>query len=143
MNTEFSVIPDVLEKSKPIVTSTTVLRPHHSGTSFHCVTCAKPVAHWSIRHQRYGGEAASICALCFLYTSGWLVEGRVRRVQMVTQALALRKGKVLEFEKDSRPPKLVHVSDADDVLGAITLHDRVEANKMTMEGLKKALGVKP
>jgi hypothetical protein len=124
-----SIIPSVAER--PTVASTRVLRPIPVGTNMNCVTCCQPVAHWRIKHARYGEEEASICALCFLYTSGWLVKERVRRVEQVAQVIELKRNQPLQYvlgERGDRlwPPRLVQVKDADDVLGALTLHDRFE-----------------
>ena len=100
----------------------------------HCVVCAEPVARWRFKHPRYGSEEVDLCSLCFLYKSGWLVAERVRRVEQVAQVIGRRRGemaKQLEFAMNLQgdrqwPPRLVNVKDADDVLGAITLHDRFE-----------------
>jgi hypothetical protein len=72
-----------------------------------------------------------ICALCFLYTSGWLVKERIRRVEQVAQVIGLKRNQSLQYVLDARgdklwPPRLAVLKDADDVLGAITLHDRFE-----------------
>jgi hypothetical protein len=118
-------------ESLPNVESTRVLKPHTFGLTKVCSACAQPVAHWHIRHPRYGVEDVDICALCFIYGSGWLVRERVRRLDMVIKAISLKRGKVLEQESGpngdkSWPPKLVKVEDADSVLGAIVLYDRYE-----------------
>lgn len=127
---EPSVIPSAPERPT-VKTTRGVLWPHPVGSNMNCVVCAQTCAHWRIRHERYGAADADICALCFLYTSGWLVRERVRRVEQVAQAIGLKRKKPLEFvlgEHGDRvwPPRLSTVKDADDVLGAIALHDRFE-----------------
>lgn len=129
MNAE-PVIPSVDERLP--VHSTQALHPHPVGSSRHCIECSEAVAHWWINHPRYGAESVDICALCFLYTSGWLLRERVLRVDQVARVIGLKRQKLLEFVKGENgdrqwPPRLVHVKDADDVLGAITLHDRFES----------------
>lgn len=123
-----SVIP---EAPKPVVSTTRVLRPHVMGLTKTCCVCAKPQAHWTIEHARYGSEIEDICALCFLYESGWLVRERVQRVEQVAKAISLKRGATLEYvltETGDKawPPRLLKIADADAVLGAITLHDRFE-----------------
>ena len=123
------VIPSLPEL--PTVASTRVLRPHSQGAKASCVTCCQPVARWRIKHPRYGSDEVDICALCFLYTSGWLVKERVRRVEQVVQAISLKRNRTLQYVLGVNgdklwPPRLSAVSDADDVLGAIALHDRFE-----------------
>lgn len=123
------VIPSVSEL--PPVQSTRVLRPHAVSVRATCVTCCQPVARWRIKHPRYGADEVDLCALCFLYTSGWLVKERVRRVEQVAQVIGLKRQRPLQYvlgENGDRlwPPRLSVVGDADDVLGAIALHDRFE-----------------
>lgn len=122
-----SVIPD----AKPAVESTRSLRPHTFGLTKTCCVCSKAQAHWSVQHPRYGREAEDICALCFLYESGWLVRERQPRVDQVVKVIGLKRGTPLEcvlgeHGDKSWPPRLAKVEDADSVLGAITLHDRFE-----------------
>ena len=124
-----SVVPDL--EAPPPVQSTRSLRPHTFGLTKVCCDCRKPVAHWKIQHPRYGTEETDICALCFLYNSGWLVQERQARVEQVIKVIGLKRGKPLEYvlgEHGDRawPLRLVQVHDADSVLGAITLHDRFE-----------------
>lgn len=128
MSMESPVIPSV--ESAPVL-STRVLRPHPVGVTADCVTCHRPRAHWRVQHPRYGAEVVDVCALCFLYESGWLVPERVRRVTQVIQVIGLKRQKPLECAVGTRgdkmwPPRLEHIKDADDVLGAIVLHDRFE-----------------
>jgi len=114
------VVPDVAEKPK--VTSTHALRPLGPTSNQHCVVCKQQTAHWSIMHARYGQE--NICALCFLYDSGWLDSPETKAaVSRVANVLGLKRGKVLERVEG----RFVQVRDADDVLGAITLHERFES----------------
>jgi hypothetical protein len=128
---EPSVIPSTAER--PVVKTTRgVLWPHPVGATMTCVVCSHTRAHWRVKHARYGTSDADICALCFLYTSGWLVQERVRRVEQVAQAIGLKRQKPLEYVLGERgdkvwPPRLSTVKDADDVLGAIVLHDRFES----------------
>lgn len=122
-----SVIPDV----KPAVESTRTLRPHTFGLTKLCGVCSKPQAHWAVQHPRYGAEVMDICALCFLYESGWLVADRVQRVEQVSKVIGLKRGVALSYvlgEQGDKvwPPRLAKVEDADAVLGALTLHDRFE-----------------
>jgi hypothetical protein len=93
------------------------------------------VARWRFQHPRYGPEEVDLCSLCFLYKSGWLVAERVRRVEQVATVIGRKRereqARQLEFAMNPQgdrqwPPRLVNVKDADDVLGAITLHDRFE-----------------
>ena len=124
-----TVIPSVSEL--PPVLTTRVLRPHSSGVKATCVTCCQPVARWRIKHPRYGGDETDICALCFIYTSGWLVRERVRRLEQVVQVIGLKRKQPLQCVLGEHgdklwPPRLSVVGDADDVLGAIALHDRFE-----------------
>lgn len=126
---EPAVIPEV--NAKPTVQTTRVLRPHTFGVTKMCCVCGKPQAHWSVEHARYGTEKEDICALCFLYDSGWLVADRVQRVEQVSKVIGLKRGTPLEYVLGERgdkvwPPRLLKVEDADSVLGAITLHDRFE-----------------
>ena len=114
------VVPDVA--AKPKVLNTHVLRPLGPTASFHCAVCKQPTAHWSITHARYGQE--NICALCFLYDSGWLDSPETKvAVARVTNVLGLKRGKPLERVEG----RFIRVQDADDVLGAITLHERFES----------------
>lgn len=110
--------------SKPAVETTRVLRPHAFGLNKTCCVCAQAQAHWSIQHARYGTALEDICALCFLYESGWLVRQREQRVEQVIKAIALKRGAVLPQKGEQK--RLVLVTDADSVLGAIVLHDRFE-----------------
>lgn len=111
------VIPDVASTAKPRVTSTRVLRPL-GPTTLTCVGCKKLTAKWFIVHPRYGQE--NICSLCFFYDSGWLEapESKVS-LERVANVIALRHGKSLAREDGKLTAR-----DADDVLGAITLHER-------------------
>lgn len=129
METSQPVIPSV-PNLPPVQTTRGVLWPRPAGVNMNCVTCCQPVAHWRIKHARYGGEA-DICALCFLYTSGWLVKERVRRVEQVVQVIGLKRNQPLQYVVGEHgdklwPPRLAILKDADDVLGAIALHDRFE-----------------
>lgn len=111
-----------MDSKELAVSSTHTLRPHPPTLVKVCCVCSKPQARWSLLHSRFGPEPVDLCSLCFLYSSGWLTPVRARRVDTVVSALGLRARKVLERVEG----RLVLVSDADNVLGAITLQDRVE-----------------
>lgn len=114
------VIPDAAAQiERPRVTSTHALRPLGPVSNLLCTVCKEPCARWSIMHARYGQE--NICALCFLYDSGWLEAPESKAaLQRVANVLGLKRGKSLERVEG----RLTKVADADDVLGAITLHER-------------------
>ncbi len=103
----------------PAVDSTFVLAPNRAAPLV-CYVCAHERARWRVRHARYGGTVQDLCALCFMYESGWLTPVNQARVARVSTALSLRRNKVLEHVNG----RLVQSTDADDVLGAIVLHDR-------------------
>lgn len=104
----------------PIVLSTRCLTPAHHDTNYVCSQCQQPTAHWRVQHARYGDESQPICALCFLDTSGW-VEAHKEQFDLVVNAIGLRRKKALSR---SATGGLTTHKDADDVLGAIVLHDR-------------------
>lgn len=108
----------------PIVLSTRSLKPTTTRDApAHCVSCQQPQAYWRVQHARYGAEAQPICALCFLRTSGWL-ETHKEQFDLVVNVIGLRRNKALERDEAGG---LVHPKDADDVLGAVVLHDRLDA----------------
>lgn len=105
------------------IPTTRCLVPAYRDDVHICLKCQQPRAVWSVRHPLYGDEAQPICALCFIYTSGWFEQNQTR-LRLVVNAIGLRRNKALERDATGR---LVSSKDADDVLGAIVLHDRVDA----------------
>lgn len=103
----------VIESKVPPLTPTG-LRPTDATTFFHCSVCAQPVARWSILRTN-----KHICALCFFNTTDWVRE-HWERFDAVIRAISFRRNQVIpRTEKGG----LVEVKDADNVLGAIVLHD--------------------
>jgi hypothetical protein len=113
-------------KTQPLVSdpvSTRCLTPAHRDTNYICVKCEQPTAHWRVFHARYGEESQPICALCFFKTSDWVGENR-QRFDLVVKAVGLRRKVSLQRDELG---DLVSGKDADDVLGAIVLHDRFQS----------------
>ena len=110
------------ESSAPVVTTTRCLKPTHAAVLLVCSGCNKPQAHWTVRHPRYGEEEQNICALCFFKTSGW-ADGNKERLRLVINAISMRSNSLVETNNNLP----VHVKDADNILGAIALHERFEA----------------
>lgn len=109
--------------SSETIPSTRNMVPVYRNDPHVCIKCQQPRAHWSVRHPSYGSEAQPLCALCFFNTSGWLEPNRAQ-FNLVVNALGLRRNRALERNAAGQ---LVLPKDADDVLGAIVLHDRVDA----------------
>lgn len=108
--------------TQPAVTSTRCLKPTHAAVLLVCSGCNQPQAHWTVRHPRYGTEEQNICALCFFKTSGW-ADGNKERLRLVINALSMRAKSLIETNNNLP----VQVKDADNILGAIALHERFEA----------------
>lgn len=108
-------------KTELRVDSTRVLRPL-GPTVVTCSVCKEPRARWVIVHPRYGSDA-SICSFCFLYDSGWLDRAEAKSaVTRLSNVIGLKRGKVLQM----REGRLSRIEDANDVLGAVALHERFE-----------------
>jgi hypothetical protein len=85
-----------------------------------CAVCSEPEARWNIQHARYG--RADICSLCFLYDSGWLDQREsLQAFEETVCAVGLRRNQVLKKVAG----RLVRVRDADDVLGGLTIRERI------------------
>ena len=101
--------------------STLILKPLHQSVTEVCSSCAEKSAHWMVKHPSYGSASTPLCALCFFRNSGWMATGR-EQFEVVVAAIGKRRQTPMERDVMGM---LVNLKDADDVLGAIVLNDRV------------------
>lgn len=117
---------DTQEQEFSLPISTRALRPAGVQSALTCSTCNEPRARWT--RSRFPGASQptdpALCSLCFFRVSGWsAVAANRARLRLVAGAISVRSGKKVELQ-DGLPTL---IADADNILGAITLQDRVEA----------------